>query len=159
MSTHPTFLLFKRNFRFFINDAPIGEAEIVGSDEKINPVIYSGADKVDARIQLTGKRFILFTDKDNFGDGSLAYWPDGVVKLHGLYIKEQYRNKGYGNLLLGSLIKVAKEDGCKSIHLDVRKTNQVAIHLYEKFGFTQSIIQKWGDAGWNYELVLYKDQS
>ena len=35
-----------------------------------------------------------------------------------LWVKEEFRKQGYGSLLLNEVEKIAKEKGCKLIHLD-----------------------------------------
>lgn len=52
--------------------------------------------------------------------------------LLSLAINEQYRNYGIAN----KLIKKALDNlGKKEIYLNVRISNKIAIHLYEKYGF------------------------
>lgn len=52
-----------------------------------------------------------------------------------IYTKEEYRNKGYSKLLLNEVIEDAKKRGLTRFNL--RTHNEVAIKLYEKFGFTK----------------------
>lgn len=50
-------------------------------------------------------------------------------------VLKEYWNKGIGSLLLGEIIKFAKNNGFQIIDLQVRSDNLGAIHLYEKYGF------------------------
>jgi ribosomal-protein-alanine N-acetyltransferase len=45
------------------------------------------------------------------------------------------RGKGIGSALLQKLDEYAKENGIRTISLEVRPSNAPAIALYEKFGF------------------------
>jgi ribosomal-protein-alanine N-acetyltransferase len=45
------------------------------------------------------------------------------------------RGKGYGNNLMGHALDFFKSRGMKSIGLYVETKNQIAISLYEKYGF------------------------
>lgn len=47
------------------------------------------------------------------------------------------RDKGIGSALLEKLTSYAKENGIKTISLEVRPSNAPAIALYEKFGYKQ----------------------
>lgn len=47
------------------------------------------------------------------------------------------RGKGIGSALLEKLTSYAKENGIKTISLEVRPSNAPAIALYEKFGYKQ----------------------
>lgn len=51
-------------------------------------------------------------------------------------IKEKYRGMGYGTVLLEYALDVAEDYGMIGITLEVRTGNEVAIGLYEKYGFT-----------------------
>ena len=46
-----------------------------------------------------------------------------------------YRGAGIGELLMRSLMNLAKDRGAKKMTLEVRKTNYVAQNLYSKLGF------------------------
>ncbi|QXM05208.1 ribosomal protein S18-alanine N-acetyltransferase [Crassaminicella indica] len=45
------------------------------------------------------------------------------------------RGKGYGNLIVEGLLKIAKREEIKEMTLEVRVSNKVAQRLYEKYGF------------------------
>lgn len=54
-----------------------------------------------------------------------------------LWVKEAFRNKGYGLALLNEVEKVAKENGCNLIHLDTfdfQAKDFYLKHGYEIFG-------------------------
>ncbi len=52
-----------------------------------------------------------------------------------LAVDERYRRKGIGSFLLRHSIQTAKDMDCKSVVLDVDRSNEPAIKLYRKFGF------------------------
>ena len=52
-------------------------------------------------------------------------------------VREHYRRRGIGELLLISIIDLATELNASSITLEVRVSNTVARYLYRKYGFTQ----------------------
>ena len=52
-----------------------------------------------------------------------------------LAVDERYRRKGIGSSLLSHSIQTAKDKDCKSVVLDVDRSNEPAIKLYRKFGF------------------------
>ena len=47
----------------------------------------------------------------------------------------EYRGEGVGELLMRSLMVLAKHQGAKKMTLEVRKSNYVAQNLYSKLGF------------------------
>lgn len=50
-------------------------------------------------------------------------------------VRKRYWGQGIGSMLMKELIQYAKENGIEIINLDVRKDNDHATRLYEKFGF------------------------
>ena len=52
-----------------------------------------------------------------------------------------YRRKGIASAIMQHMINRAKMKGIKDITLEVRKGNDAAIHLYEKYGFVSAGIR------------------
>lgn len=57
-------------------------------------------------------------------------------------VKSTERGKGIGKFLMATLIGKAKEKGAKYITLEVKTTNNVAISMYEDFGFKVAGVRK-----------------
>lgn len=58
------------------------------------------------------------------------------VWLDRFLIDANYQGKGYGTIMLQTLIqKLVQEFSCQNIYLSVYDDNQSAVYLYEKFGF------------------------
>lgn len=68
------------------------------------------------------KGFLMFTELEETSD------------IIDIVVKEEYRNQKIGSCLIDYMISGLKES-IKLITLEVRKSNFLAIHLYEKFGF------------------------
>ena len=58
------------------------------------------------------------------------------AQLANIAIAPQYRKQNKGSILLKHLIEIARAQECETMTLEVRKSNQAAIALYEKFGFS-----------------------
>lgn len=56
--------------------------------------------------------------------------------------RKDKRNHGFAKILLNELIKLSKENNCKSITLEVNENNKIAIHLYETLNFKQVGLRK-----------------
>ena len=56
--------------------------------------------------------------------------------------REEFKNKGVASALINFVFKLAKQRKFKSVWLEVRCSNNVAIHLYQKLGFQQLYIRK-----------------
>ena len=59
-----------------------------------------------------------------------------------LAVHSDYRNLGIGGMLISELLSLCKKDGINSFNLEVRKSNEIARKLYEKFGFEDRGIRK-----------------
>lgn len=57
-------------------------------------------------------------------------------------VRRDRQKEGIGNFLMESMIRLAEELGVKMIHLEVRVSNETAIRLYERLGFTKDGIRK-----------------
>ena len=53
-------------------------------------------------------------------------------------VAKQCRNQGIGGMLIAELIHRTEEVGVSRLFLEVRASNQLAIHLYQKMGFEQN---------------------
>lgn len=55
----------------------------------------------------------------------------------GIYVKEEYRGKGFGKQIMQNLLSFAQgNQNIQTLHLSVDKGNEKAIQMYLKFGFT-----------------------
>nr|PZN02435.1 MAG: ribosomal-protein-alanine N-acetyltransferase [Bacillota bacterium] len=59
----------------------------------------------------------------------------GEAHVTNVAVHPEFRKKGIGELLMRSLITIAKESRAKMMTLEVRKSNDVARNLYAKLGF------------------------
>jgi putative acetyltransferase len=58
----------------------------------------------------------------------------GVCDL-GMYLHQDFQNVGLGTAMLSRLLELAEKEKLHKISLTVIADNQIAVHLYEKFGF------------------------
>ena len=73
-------------------------------------------------------------------DYSLIY---DRIEIDNILVLEEYRNNKIGTKLMEYLDRIAKEKELINITLEVRQSNDIAIHLYTKFGFTKVAIRKY----------------
>ncbi|MGB9936473.1 MAG: GNAT family N-acetyltransferase [Methanobacterium sp.] len=77
-------------------------------------------------------KFIMFTVVDSF---ILADIDDNDFYLASVAVDEGFRGKGIGNFILKESLKLARDNLCKRVVLDVDFKNPGALRLYERFGF------------------------
>lgn len=58
------------------------------------------------------------------------------AQLTNVALHPDYRGKGMGKEILSYMIELAKQLGAAKMTLEVRKSNQIAQHMYRNLGFT-----------------------
>ncbi|MBN3490988.1 ribosomal protein S18-alanine N-acetyltransferase [Acholeplasma equirhinis] len=59
---------------------------------------------------------------------------DSNADIMNFLVDEPYQNQGIGKEIFKFVLEEMKNDGCETIILEVRKSNQRAIYFYESFG-------------------------
>ena len=59
----------------------------------------------------------------------------GELHVNNIAVRDQYRRRGYGSLLLGQVLDEARRKHATTAFLEVRSGNAAAQSLYEKCGF------------------------
>lgn len=61
-----------------------------------------------------------------------------VGYLEGIFIKEEYRNKGYAKELLAECEAWARDNGCKEFASDCEINNTDSFHFHKAMNFTEA---------------------
>ncbi len=81
----------------------------------------------------------LFVAKTREGSVVIAFgcvWMvDQEMKINNLAVHPDFRGRGVGGRFLKFLLEYAAAQGCCEVTLEVRPSNEVALHLYRKSGF------------------------
>lgn len=69
------------------------------------------------------------------------------AELFDIAISKEYQGKGYSKLLMNYFVDLCKQSNCNTIFLEVNSINNVAINLYQKYGFAKYSLRKnyYGD--------------
>lgn len=73
-----------------------------------------------------------------FGKFFASYRGDNDYYIGNLYVKENYRNQGFGSKLVEKSKQMARQLRCKNILLDVEYDKPYLIYFYGKLGFEQN---------------------
>jgi ribosomal-protein-alanine N-acetyltransferase len=74
-------------------------------------------------------------------------------------VAPDYRGMGIGKLLMENMMKLAKENGADKMTLEVRKSNYIARHLYERLGFKARGIRRGYYSDNNEDaVIMWKDE-
>ncbi len=85
---------------------------------------------------LTGQNLFLAAEKNSCLIGYCGmYCAADEGEIVNVAVKKDVRQKGVGETMLRTLLQQAQNAGIHTVLLEVRVSNQAAIHLYEKLGF------------------------
>ena len=65
------------------------------------------------------------------------------MEVNNIMVEVDYRNKVIGSKLMGYLISEAIINRVVNITLEVRVSNEIARHMYKKFGFNEVALRKF----------------
>ncbi len=103
-------------------------------------------DKVDIEILSKPEEYIISkgghiliakSDAEIVGTCALIKVASVTYELSKMTIRDTYRGKGIGNLLMETVLEKAKIIGAKKLELYTQKFLPEAINLYKKFGFQE----------------------
>jgi len=98
--------------------------------------------------------FILKKEKWIIGYMSLQLQPkNDFIHLFHVFIDRSFRGKGFSRLLAKKAISYAEEESIPAITLFVNPNNQLAINLYESFGFKEIGYSKNGSIKMKFDFV------
>lgn len=100
------------------------------------------------------KYYIIHKNGEHIGYTAVKHESDGRLFLSKIYIKKEYRGKGYSKQAFEFLIDYCKKSGLNALWLTVNKHNDGAIAVYEKIGF-KKIDEAVTDIGNNYVMDDY----
>lgn len=91
-----------------------------------------------------------FIARDKNGDiaGYVTYffayytWVGKSLYMDDLYVREEYRGKGIGSMLVNEIIAYAKRNNCNRLRWQVSAWNQPAIKFYKSLGAEINDVEK-----------------
>ena len=84
-----------------------------------------------------GIYYILLIKGKIGGMGALRKLKIDIGEIKRMYIKPEYRKKGYGKAMLKQLLKKGKEFGFSTVRLDTGKFMDAAQYVYRSAGFQE----------------------
>lgn len=81
--------------------------------------------------------------------------PNQRVYLEAFRIDKKYQGNGFGQKLLNKCIKTLINDGYTEFTIGVEDDNEIAKHIYFKYGFTKAIDKGYGDEFDPTDYTLY----
>ena len=88
--------------------------------------------KKEVRVIEVGREPVAFLQ---FRPKFKVMYMDGFLWVHLVYVREDFRGRGFGRLLYEDAAKIAKEMGRDKIVIDVFEANGDSIKFHKKMGF------------------------
>lgn len=99
-----------------------------------------------------GRLYLLYYDKELAGCIGLRKIDDENCEMKRLYIREKFRGKNLGNILVKKIITEARSIGYSYMLLDTLPFLKSAIRLYEKYGFYK--IERYNNSPMNNSIYM-----
>ncbi len=98
-----------------------------------------------------GRAWIILDDTEPVGYVVICFgysleWLGRDAFVDEFYLREEYRNRGWGKTTMHFVEQSAQELGIRALHLEVMEGNAAAMHLYRKLGFkphSSKFLSKW----------------
>jgi GNAT superfamily N-acetyltransferase len=85
-----------------------------------------------------GRLYLVFDGADAAACGALRMFNNHIAEMKRLYVRPQFRKRGYGRVLSEKLISEARTIGYNAIYLDTLSTMSAARALYAALGFVET---------------------
>jgi GNAT superfamily N-acetyltransferase len=99
--------------------------------------VASNIDKFVSEVSSQGIFYLVELESVMIGMGALHQIREKTGAIKRVYIRLEYRGKGYGKILLQQLLEKAKEFGYHAIYLDSARFKTAAHQLYCSVGFIE----------------------
>jgi ribosomal-protein-alanine N-acetyltransferase len=98
----------------------------------------------EAELKNTGVSFFFLARSDQHGVvGFCSFWRVlDELHINNLAVMPGRRREGIGSALLTHVVREGTKLGAKRATLEVRRSNEIARHLYERFGFTVAGVRR-----------------
>lgn len=73
--------------------------------------------------------------------GTYSTWTGRSLFLEDLFVRKPFRGQGVGKALLCEVARIARQEGCHAIRMDILDWNESAIKFYESLG--GEYLQQW----------------
>ena len=113
--------------------------------EKLERAYYSLPWSGQSFLDAMGREGYLFLAADT--DGNLAGYCGclrsfEIAEITNVTVREEYRRRGIARQMLLALMKTARDLGTERFTLEVRRSNEGAIALYQSLGFRQEGVRR-----------------
>ena len=81
--------------------------------------------------------YLIVVEGEAVGMGGLRKLSDEVARIMWMYLRPDYRGRGYGKRMLNKLVEDGRKLGYSAFQLRAPKFGQAALHIYRSAGFKE----------------------
>ncbi len=126
---NPDFLKLCEELDNFLNSA------IGGEEKREKYKKFNHADTMDYVI-------IAYVNREPAGCGALRKYSDKEIEVKRVFVRETYRRKHIGSMIIEALIMQAEQMGFQRMILETGVFLSASVHLYQQYGF--EVIENYG---------------
>ncbi|MBO4461471.1 MAG: ribosomal protein S18-alanine N-acetyltransferase [Lachnospiraceae bacterium] len=115
---------------------------VVSEIEKMCFTMPWSRDGFEAALSMQGNVFIVYEKNDEILGYCGYYGVLDEAEITNVAVHPDMRNRGIGRDMVSALLSKANKAGIKRVLLEVRESNDPAIHLYEELGFKKLGIRR-----------------
>jgi GNAT superfamily N-acetyltransferase len=101
----------------------------------VEEYIHSKYEEFTSIPEIDGVLFIVEYEGNVIGMGALHRYDANAGEIKRMYLKPEYRGRGFGKKLLEKLVNTGRDVGYSSLRLDTGGFMDSAQHVYTKVGF------------------------
>ncbi len=126
------------------------------TDEQIEYMIgkFQSFDAMSEQIHAFGYRYFFVAEEENILGYIGVHEEEKALFLSKLYLKKEYRGRGYFSGMLAFCENLAREKSLSSLYLTVNRGNSHSVQVYEAKGF-RTIREQVADIGAGYVMDDY----
>jgi predicted GNAT family N-acyltransferase len=131
-------------------------SEDLGDAVKIRKIVFIDEQKVPPELEWDeidkiATHFVLYLDKTSIGTAR-TFIQDGIWYIGRMAVLKEYRNQGYGKLIMVNVLNYLKTKNPRKIIIHAQT---IVLGFYKKFGFTE-FGEEFLDAGIKHKAMLYQ---
>lgn len=115
---------------------------VVAEIEKACFTMPWSQDGFEAALSMPGNVFVVYEKNDEILGYCGYYGVLDEAEITNVAVRPDMRNRGIGRDMVSALLSKANKAGIKRVLLEVRESNDPAIHLYEGLGFKKLGIRR-----------------
>jgi len=131
--------LFQLNVEYieYLRDAAVRSLGVSGFYRNPREYVKGVFPEIASLTTYNGVIYLLVAGEETVGMGELRKLEEGVGEIKRMFIRPEYRGRGYGREMMDRLVDKARELGYHTIRLSTAFFLEASVHIYRSAGFVE----------------------